>query len=227
MRARGFVALMLALVLGAVPPAWAETLVRLDQQVSDTDFHRAVACAASPGGKCRDPWVAWGRRTRMDLRVALMPPDPGYPAAIGRIVETSVDAAIAEINGTGAGLRLRRVAPGERPHIRIMRSRLREGERTRDVPGFPDGIAIGVGQFQIWWNGDRVLERAAILISSDIRAGEVRSVVLEEIVQSLGLWHDVEGAGYSELSIFDDNSNGVTWLRGQDRAILRLHYPPR
>ncbi|MFN3972553.1 MAG: DUF2927 domain-containing protein [Gemmobacter sp.] len=218
---------LLILLLLAPLAAGAETLVRLDRPVSDADFHRAVACAARPGGKCRAAWVAWGPRARADLRVALLPADPGYPVARARLVEAAVRSALEEVNGAGAGLRMRLVAPGERPHIRIWRSRLHEGDVTRNTPGFPDGIAVGVGQFQIWWNGDRVLERASILISSDIAVDHIRSVVLEEIVQSLGLWHDVEGAGYAGRSIFDNDSNMVTRLAGQDRAILRRHYAPR
>lgn len=214
------VAMMLA------PAAGAETLVRLNAPVSDAEFHRAVACAAKPGGPCRAELVRWGRRTRTDLRVALLPADPGYPAERSGLVVDALEAAIRQINGAGAGLKLRRVAPDMRPHILVTRSALKEGERTRGVPNFPDGDRIGVGRFQIWWNDDRVLQRAGILISSDINPNDIRSVMLEELVQSLGLWHDIEGAGYAGRSIFDENSNAIETLTGQDLAILRLHYPP-
>lgn len=216
---------LLAGILTAAGAA-AETVVRLDRPVSDRDFHRAVACAADPGGPCRDALVRWSRRVRTDLRIALMPAEPGHPAATARGIDRALDAAIAEINAAGADLRLRRVAPEERPHLRLTPSGLREGQLTRGIDGFPDGIAIGAGQFQIWWNGDMMLERAAILIAADIAADEIRSVVLEEIVQSLGLWHDVEGPAYRGRSIFDNDSSSVARLTGQDAAILRLHYPP-
>jgi hypothetical protein len=213
------------LALLAAPAAGAETVVRLNKPVSDAEFHRAVACAAKPGERCRSEFVRWGRRTRADLRVALLPADPGYPSGRAALVADALDLAIREINGSGAGLRLRQVARDEKPHILVTRTALKEGQRTRGVANFPDGNTIGVGQMQIWWNGDRVLERAGVLISSDIDPDDIRSVVLEEMVQALGLWHDIEGAGYAGRSIFDNDSNAVTRLKGQDIAALRLHYP--
>lgn len=216
--------LMLALLLAA-PMAGAETVVRLDRPVADADFHKAVACGARPGGACREAFVRWGRRTRADLRVALLPADREYPAAKAALVADAVDLALREINGAGTSLRLRQVGADQKPHIVITRSRLREGDLSRGLRNIPDGIPIGVGYFQIWWNGDKVMERAGIVISSDISPSDIRSVVLEELVQSLGLWHDVEGAGYAGRSVFDNNSNAVQRLTGQDLAILRLHYP--
>lgn len=217
--------LVVVLAVLAAPVAGAETLVRLEDRVSDADFHRAVACGARPGGPCREAFVRWGRRTRADLRIAILPAEPGYPSGTAALVADAVDLAVREVNASGAGLRLRMVAPDQRPHIVLTRSTLREGELTRGLRNIPDGIPIGVGYFQIWWNGDRVLERAGIVISSDIDPSHIQSVVLEELVQSLGLWHDVEGRAYSRRSIFDNDSNDVKTLYGQDLAALRLHYP--
>ena len=215
-----------ALVLTAQALA-AETVVRLDRPVPDADFHRAVACGAKPGGACRHPLVHWGRKARRDLRIALLPPDPAFSAAKARLVEAALDRAIAEINAVGADLRLRKVAPGAMAHVRVRMSGLREGQKTRGVAGFPDGVTLGAASFQIYWGDNRLLERAAILVAADIAWRDIESVVLEEVVQSLGLMADIEGAAYAGRSIFDQNSNSVTRLTGQDAAAIRQHYPPK
>lgn len=220
---RGVLGLALAVLLASV--AGAEEVIRFDAPVSDADFHRAVGCGAAPGGTCSEPFRKWGPRNRRDLRVAVLPADPGYPPAKAQLVDRAVDSAIAALNGAGAGLRLRRVAPDERPRIRISRVNIFEGDFTQDVPGFPDGMEVGVGQFQYYYT-DTTIERAAILITADIDSTHIRSVVLEELIQSLGLLNDVSGRGYYGRSIFDDDSNLVTTIKGQDLAILRLHYPP-
>lgn len=225
---RAQAALCLVAVAGLAVAAGAdEAMVTLDSPVSDRDFHRAVACAARPGGACRDAMVRWGRSSRKDLRIALLPPEPGHPATIAAIVDVAVDQAIAEINAVGAGVRLCRVGPQDRLHVRVLRRALREGDATRAVPGFPDGWVLGFGAVHAQWNGERVLERATVLLAADIRIGDIQSVVLEEMVQALGLLADVRGAGYEGRTIFDDASNAVTRLSGQDAAAIRLHYPPQ
>jgi hypothetical protein len=65
---------------------------------------------------------------------------------------------------------------------------------------------------------------AAIAISGDIQRREIASVVLEELVQAMGLVTDVVSPAYSD-SIFSENDNSTTRLRGQDAAALRRHYP--
>lgn len=218
------VALALAVALAA--PAWAEDFVAVPNRLSDKEFHRLVACGAAPGGACKTPVMRWDRRDRADLRVAVMPADAGYPPRRAAQVEAAVDAALAALNGAGAGLRLRRVAPDDRPHIRLYRSRLKEGDKTRGIEGVPDGEQIGAGFFFFRTDNRDVIDYAVVVIAADIDSGSVRSIVLEEITQSLGLLHDVAGPAYRDRSIFSEYSNAVRTIAGQDMAIMRLHYPP-
>ena len=67
---------------------------------------------------------------------------------------------------------------------------------------------------------------AAIAISQEIRRREIASVVLEELVQALGLPTDIDSPAYTR-SIFSEADNATVWLRGQDAAALRRHYPSR
>jgi len=44
------------------------------------------------------------------------------------------------------------------------------------------------------------------------------------LVQAMGLPTDIESPAYTG-SIFAESSNSAVWLRGQDAAALRRHYP--
>ena len=74
---------------------------------------------------------------------------------------------------------------------------------------------------------DREIRRGVILISRDLRADEAHSVLLEELVQSMGLRWDIRDPAYRGRSIFDEDSNLVRRLSGQDRTALRMHYGTR
>jgi hypothetical protein len=134
-----------------------------------------------------------------------------------------VNLAITEINGVGAGIRLHRTPDNALAPIRLsIRSRatfalLDQGPGV-DLPS--DGLAL-IPQTP----ADRITD-ATILIASDIPLTEIRSVVLEELIQSLGLVYDIENPDYSRRSIFAQSASGVTILAGQDAIALRLHYPP-
>jgi hypothetical protein len=78
----------------------------------------------------------------------------------------------------------------------------------------------------IWWNERREIEEAMIVISAGLAADAMESVVLEELTQALGFLTDLEGRAYAETSIFSETSNAVTRLLGQDRMVVRRHYPP-
>jgi Protein of unknown function (DUF2927) len=67
--------------------------------------------------------------------------------------------------------------------------------------------------------------RGTILIAQDIKPQAIRSVVLEEVTQSLGLRFDISDPAYEGVSIFAKKGNSVKTLKGQDAAILRLYYP--
>ena len=53
----------------------------------------------------------------------------------------------------------------------------------------------------------------------------IASVVLEEVVQALGLLTDIRSPVYRR-SIFAEDSNSGIRLRGQDAMVIRRHYPP-
>ena len=219
-------AALLALLL-ATAPAGAEDFVTVERRLSDADFHRLVSCGAAPGGDCRTAVMRWPPARARDLRVAVLPPEPGFPEGKAALVRLAVASAVSEVNGAGAAIRLRRVNPGAGPDIRIRLTGLNEGDGIRGVPGIERGTPIGAAHFRFNTDSRNRITDAVILVAADIRTDHITSVLLEEIVQVLGLLHDVAGPAYHGASIFDEHTNVVTRLRGQDAAALRLHYPPQ
>ncbi len=190
--------------------------------LSDKDLYRLATCGAAPGDACQGPVVRWGKPR---LTVALLPAERGYPVKLAKNVDAALDRAIATINAAGAGITLRRDDRATKADIVVVRPDLMEGEPTRNIPRMPDGEPIGVGFMWLWWDDNRISTEAALLISSDITAKDLPSVILEELFQCLGFLFDIENPTYEGVSILAQDSNETITITGQDRAILRMHYP--
>lgn len=193
--------------------------------ISDEDFYRLVACAAPPGGPCAKPLIRWPETRRAELRVGIADVAPSFPGYKLDLVDRAVDSAIAEINAAGAGLRLTRVYEGT-VDIPLYLVATPQGARiTGTSIAELDGSEMAIARVALRSRGGAILS-AAIAISQDIRRREIASVVLEELVQSLGLPTDIDSPAYTR-SIFSEADNATVWLRGQDAAALRRHYPGR
>ena len=66
---------------------------------------------------------------------------------------------------------------------------------------------------------------ATISLRSDLHRSIFRSIVLEELVQSLGLVMDIDSKHYRSKSIFSERANRIKRLKGQDAMAFRMHYP--
>jgi serine/threonine protein phosphatase PrpC len=69
------------------------------------------------------------------------------------------------------------------------------------------------------------ITEASVLIAEDIAIEDLRSVMLEELFQTLGFIYDIENRYYEGRSILSQDSNATTTLIGQDRKALRRLYP--
>ncbi|MBY4893005.1 hypothetical protein A8B78_08270 [Jannaschia sp. EhC01] len=201
----------------------AQEFIAVPDIISDEAFYRLVACAARPGGECAKPLIYWPEDRRLALRVGIASTADSFRDYRFDIVDAAIDAAIAEINGAGAHLFLERVYEGEMDIPFYLVDTPQGGTIIGTGVEELDGSSIAIGRVAIRSRGQDIVA-ATIAISQDIRRREIASVILEELVQSLGLVTDIASPAY-ELSIFAENGNSMTRLRGQDASALRRHYP--
>lgn len=219
----GRLAVLLVLVAQA---AGAVEYVETAGPLKDADFYRLVACGAPPGAPCAEEFVRWAAPKARDLAVTIAPLPADHPRRRAQTAGVALDAAIAEINGAGAALRLRRVETGLRADVRVYLTPARSGETIRGtgVPGV-DGAPMQAGLTTIWWNDRREITDAVIVLAADLPAIEMMPVMLEELTQAMGLLTDIRNPHYDGLSVFSEDSNSVRRLGQQDRMALRRHYP--
>ena len=221
------VALVLGLILAGSFAASAEDDFTISEgKLSDRDFYRAIACGAEAGGWCKTPIVKWPTERRNPLRVFVEEPQSGFPAEKVKAVVASVRLAITEINVSGAGIRLEYSDNSSAPlHIHMVGARVGETMAGTGSDRL-DGKVIQAGIGSMRWNATtREIVEASVGIASDIPQQVIRSVVLEEILQVLGLPWDIRNPAYTGKSIFAEDANNIFKIRRQDTFALRLHYP--
>jgi hypothetical protein len=216
--------LCLCLLLLA-PRLDAQEFVEVPDLVSDEDFYRLVACAAPPGGECAKPVIRWPEERRLRLRVGIADIAASFPSYKLDLIDRAIDDAIAEINASGAALFLSRAYEGALDIPVYLVDTPQGGRIDGTSVAELDGAEIAIARVALRSRGGDIVA-AAVAISQDIRRREIASVVLEELVQAMGLPTDVASPAY-ERSIFSETGNSTVWLRGQDSAALRRHYPRR
>ena len=214
---------LLAACLMLPTMAVAQEFITVPRRLSDDAFYRLVACAAPPGGQCAKPEIRWSEERRVSLTVGIAQIDAGFPNYKLDLVENAIDRAIAQINASGAYLVLERIYEGDPDIALYLLDTGQDGTISGTGNEELDGSDLSIGRVAIRSIGGEIQE-AAIAISRDIQRREIASVVLEELVQALGLPTDIQSPAYLD-SIFNENSNAVVWLRGQDAMALRRHYP--
>lgn len=203
--------------------ASAQEFLTVPGRVSDEAFYRLVACAAPPGGECGKPEIRWSEERRIALTVGIAQIDEEFPDYKLNLVDVAIDAAIDEINSSGAYLLLERVFEGTPDIALYLLNTPQGGEIAGTGNAEIDGEILAIGRVAIRSIAGEI-QHAAIALSRDIRRREVASVVLEEMVQAMGLPTDIQSPAYRG-SIFSEDGNSVVWLRGQDAEALRRHYP--
>lgn len=212
-----------ALTLLLAAPAAAQDFIPARGLLSDEEFHKIVSCGAPIYGRCAIEPRAWPRDVALDVSVSRLQDVEPVSPAVSAQVDLAIDQAIAQINGVGARLQLYRL-PDNRParvHISVRKPRsltILTGEKHhRDLPG---------GMVVFGMSAAGGIERVNIFINSEAGLSDIRSILLEELTQGMGLPFDISDPDYRRRSIFSQETNAVTVLTGQDAAVLRLHYPP-
>jgi hypothetical protein len=211
-----------ALALGLALPAWAQDFIAFSGPVSDETLHLAIACGALPDKPCQQPMQRWPASIATSLTVTLLPPVEPVLPGIAAEVDRAIDRAIDQINTARAAIRLQRIEDNALADIRIS---LRDPRAIAMIASGMDDADQIAGLVNITLDDQGDIDQARIFIANDIRLTEIASVVLEEMLQGLGLPFDLVNPAYNRRSIFSEISNGVSLLTGQDAAVLRLHYP--
>ncbi|WP_227284923.1 DUF2927 domain-containing protein [Boseongicola sp. H5] len=204
-------------------PAAAQEFVAVSEIISDDDFYRLVSCGAAPDAECTKPQIRWPRDRQLRLRVGIAGVGMSFPDYKLDLVDAALDAAIDEVNASGARLFLERAYEGAFDIPVYLLDTSQGGQISGTGNSELDGATISIGRVALRSRGPDITA-AAIAISRDIRRREVASVILEELVQALGLHTDIASPVYRR-SIFSEESNSVTRLSGQDAEALRRHYP--
>lgn len=217
--------LLFIALIGAffAPVARAQEFIAVPNILSDQAFYRLVSCAAPPGGACAKPIIRWPEERRLSLRVGIAATAEDFPDYKLDLIDRAIDDAIFEINAAGAELFLERTYQGAFDIPLYLVGTPQGGEIGGTGIEDLDGANIAIARVALRSRGEDIVA-AAIAISQDIRRREIASVVLEELVQAMGLPTDVASPAY-ESSIFSETGNSTVWLRGQDAAALRRHYP--
>ncbi|WP_299532227.1 DUF2927 domain-containing protein [Ulvibacterium sp.] len=97
---------------------------------------------------------------------------------------------------------------------------------------FPDEesnvFAFTTGYFRVWWSNNNVIQKARIIINPNLLTPtQQRSVILEEITQSIGLTND---SPLQPDSVFYETLNDAGYAPEYadiDRELIRLLYHPK
>ena len=207
-------------------PAQAQEFIELNRTVDDETFYRAVACAAPPGGDCGKSFLHWPEAKRKPLSVGFGSVTPALLDYQARLYDRGLADAIAQINKLGADIFLELDPAANDIAIHVVDTK---PGGTLEGTGEPllDGNKLPLGLVTLRATQRGEIKAAAIAISSATRRRAIASVILEELVQALGLMTDIRSpAADYRWSIFSEDSNSGTRLRGQDAAAILLHYPP-
>lgn len=217
-------ALSFACVLASLSaPSLAEYGVAVTGLLPDQAFFTAATCGTPQPEDCHETPPRW---PRTDLTLAVLPDDLPTSRIFDRLLSVTVDYALLQINSAGSALRITRVA-GPKADITLRRTDLPEGAPLPDQPGLTAAGIMGVGYTSLWWDDQRRITDASILISANIAPADVVSVVLEEVFQATGPLFDIEGPAYEGVSILSQSSNATVTIAGQDARLLRWLYPPQ
>ena len=89
----------------------------------------------------------------------------------------------------------------------------------------PQYVPVNLGFFRIWWDGQEVINRGRVLISTQgISQTERSHLIREELTQTLGLFMD---SWQHQDSIFYQGWTTTVEYSPLDREIIRLLYSPQ
>lgn len=218
---RRVLALSFVVVFGC--PVFGKDHVSSNGQLSDENFYRQVACAAPVGRACTREMLHWPKRR---LTIAIVDADQHVSQNLATSSLDALHRAMHEINGVRAGVQLFKPRSGP-PDIEIYLTsggNLTKHAMVRSVRKSVGSPSVGVAR--VFFENYKI-QKSIIVIDVPKSGRALRSVMLEEVIQSLGLMTDIRNRFYHKRSIFSETGNHVVTLGQQDARALLLHYPVR
>ena len=197
-------------------------------QLSDEEFYRIISCEGRAGRACKNTIIKWSPAHRRNLTVGITQLEDGFSPTKAARIAASLKNAVNEINRAGSGVTMQLVtgAAAKKAQIQVFLVNTSPGDRMTKVDSrLLRGRDAQIGYVHVSYRRNTI-DQAHIALSRDITLSQTHSVVLEELVQSLGLLTDILNPYYKRRSIFAEDCNCTTRLTGQDLAVLRRHYPP-
>jgi hypothetical protein len=211
--------LILALITAA--PLHAADYVVSKGRLSNSDFYRLVACGAPVGGACQKSLKAWPRHKRQALRIGLVGIDGPAPRYREMVIRDALRHTIKTVNSKPLGVKL--VLDDANPDIKVYIDYQKPGLPISVGDPSLDGTINYGAKVRVWYRF-RNIKKVTIVLSNGVSNPDMKSVMLEEVVQGFGLLSDISNPAYVGKSIFDQHKNAVTMLEGQDLWAIRKHH---
>ena len=171
--------------------------------------------------------MKWSKAKRGAITIRLTNVGKGFPSKQTKSARAALQNAVSQINSVGSGVRLKLIAEGK-PDISVVLTAdtIMTRRKPRSIQEvFELGGAGAMAEIS-WPRGTTNITRARVTITDVITTRYMTSVMLEEVVQALGLQTDIHNRYYHNRSIFSETGSRIKRLRGQDAKALLMHYPP-
>ena len=221
----------LAILTTLVSTAFARDHTFSNGALTDEQFYQAITCKANVDGPCQEKPARWPSFISNQLTVGLAQVQKGTTKAQEEVVRAALQESISIINASGANVKLRYVS-GIMAHRTWIKVHIIQPQGPKhlikgvSLKGF-NGLRAQNARTQVYVTKNYKIARAGVTISNSVTDSlQLRAIVLEELVQSLGLMWDIENPHYNAISIFSQSGpDNLLKIQGQDRAILQRHYP--
>jgi hypothetical protein len=221
----------LAVAATMVGAAFARDYTFSNGMLSDDQFYQAVSCKAKLDGRCQEKPARWPAYLSNQLTVGLAQVQSGTTDAQEAVVRDALIESVALINASGANIKLRYVS-GIMAHRTWIKFHIVQPLGPRHlIAGVSlkgiNGLTAQNARTKLYVTQNHKIGRAGVTISNTITDPiQLRALVLEELVQSLGLMWDIENPFYNTISIFSQSGpDNLLQIEGQDKAALQRHYP--
>lgn len=220
-----------AIFLRLIGTAFAQDYTFSNGKLTDEQFYKAVTCKAKVDAPCQEKPARWPAFLSNQLTVGLAQVQNGTSPEQEKIVTTALQRSVQMINDSGANLKLRYVSGRKAKNAWIKVHIIQPQGPNFLIKGVSlkgmNGLKAQNARTRIYANQNYNIMRAGVTISNTLTDPvQLQAIMLEEVVQSLGLMWDIENPYYNDISIFSQSGpDNLLKIADQDKAALQRHYP--